>query len=552
MGLYDKLKSSELSVHGVAAKIMVIGVGGAGGNAVDHIYEQGIKGVNLMICNTDIKALDKSPLGDSQKICMGDGKGAGNDAETGRKKATEAMPEIREYVENHNPDMIFLAAGMGGGTGTGATPVIAQMIHSLNIPVIAILTTPPQNEGSHRFEQAAAGIESMKEVVDTFIIIKNETIIELYQHLSVREAFNKANDVVAYAAKGIAEIALTQSDLVSVDISDVCKVIRHSRCAVMGMAETSGEHRTIKAIDKAILSPLFGGAPITGATDVLINFATSSPDGLIMSEVNEALNHVQALATTVDAKGNEQRANVIWGTSVKPELGDNLEIIIVVAGFPATSFYSSSFSGKLSIVEAESQSEAVETKVEPQSEVVEAVEVVEEPKTVEIVETEQSKEEVAQPEVVVTEPAKVVESVEPVKPVQTEQPKVETKVESKPAPEVEVVALKVEQPVVPAQPKDKPEQIATPPSQPQSSEEEADDRSSWYSVMPPRQGVKTIPINQRFPANIIKSKSRPAYTARRMHLLTEVVGRTKKIGGRTDEVEQSREVIDASSQSFDF
>lgn len=547
MGLYDKLKSSELSVHGIAAKIMVIGVGGAGGNAVDHIYEQGIKGVNLMICNTDIKALDKSPLSDSQKICMGDGKGAGNDAETGRKKATEAMPEIREYVENHNPDMIFLAAGMGGGTGTGATPVIAQMIHSLNIPVIAILTTPPQNEGSHRFEQAAAGIENMKEFVDTFIIIKNETIIELYQHLSVREAFNKANDVVAYAAKGIAEIALTQSDLVSVDISDVCKVIRHSRCAVMGMAETSGEHRTIKAIDKAILSPLFGGAPITGATDVLINFATSSPDGLIMSEVNEALNHVQALATTVDAKGNEQRANVIWGTSVKPDLGDNLEIIIVVAGFPATSFYSSSFSGKLSIVEAEA---------EPQSHSAEVAKTETEPEVAAESETEQPTEEVVQPEVVVTAPVKVVEPVKPAKPEQpkveqskVEQPKIETKVE----PEVEVVPPKApQQPVTPTQSKVQPAQVATPPSQPQNSEEETDDRSSWYSVMPPRQGVKTIPINSRFPAHIIKSKSRPAYTARRMHLLTEVVGRSKKIGGGADEVEQSREVIDASSQSFDF
>lgn len=541
MGLYDKLKSSELSVHGVAAKIMVVGVGGAGGNAVDHIYEQGIKGVNLMICNTDIKALDKSPLSDSQKICMGDGKGAGNDAETGRKKATEAMPEIREYVESHNPDMIFLAAGMGGGTGTGATPVIAQMIHSLDIPVIAILTTPPQNEGSHRFEQAAAGIESMKEFVDTFIIIKNETIIELYQHLSVREAFNKANDVVAYAAKGIAEIALTQSDLVSVDISDVCKVIRHSRCAVMGMAESSGEHRTIKAIDKAILSPLFGGAPITGATDVLVNFATSSPDGLIMSEVNEALNHVQALATTVDDKGNEQRANVIWGTSVKPELGDNLEIIIVVAGFPANSFYSNSFSGKLTIAAAEAEESVVEENIVEQSaaesENSSEIEVKTEP-------TEVKNEAVA--EVVETQ-----SDVKDTTPLQQPQP------------------IKVETPKVvePVKPQPQPQPVKPQPVKPQvvvpvntvvgqsidaETEAEAEDRSSWYSVMPPRQGVKTIPINQRFPAHIIKSKSRPAYATRRMHLLTEVVGRSKKIGGKADDTEQSREVIDASSQSFDF
>lgn len=538
MGLYDKLKSSELSVHGVAAKIMVVGVGGAGGNAVDHIYEQGIKGVNLMICNTDIKALDKSPLSDSQKICMGDGKGAGNDAETGRKKATEAMPEIREYVESHNPDMIFLAAGMGGGTGTGATPVIAQMIHSLDIPVIAILTTPPQNEGSHRFEQAAAGIESMKEFVDTFIIIKNETIIELYQHLSVREAFNKANDVVAYAAKGIAEIALTQSDLVSVDISDVCKVIRHSRCAVMGMAESSGEHRTIKAIDKAILSPLFGGAPITGATDVLVNFATSSPDGLIMSEVNEALNHVQALATTVDDKGNEQRANVIWGTSVKPELGDNLEIIIVVAGFPANSFYSNSFSGKLTIATAQTEESVVEENIVEnsvaESEDSSVVEVKTEP-------TEVKNEAVAE----IVETQSEVKDTTPLQqpqPIKVETPKVVEPVKPQPQPQPQPVKPQVVVPV----------NTVVEQSIDAETEAEVEDRSSWYSVMPPRQGVKTIPINQRFPAHIIKSKSRPAYATRRMHLLTEVVGRSKKIGGKADDTEQSREVIDASSQSFDF
>ena len=233
MGLYDEFKKSKVTSHGIPAKIMVIGVGGAGGNTVDHIFNLSIKGVNLMICNTDSKALDKSPLGDNQKICMGDGKGAGNDAAVGRDKAKEALPTIREYVKTHHPDLVFITAGMGGGTGTGATPIIAQMISSLGIPQIAILTTPDSDEGKHRMNQALNGIKLMQDYVDTFIIIRNETIASLCEDMSVTDSFNMANDIVAYAAKGIAEIALTQSDLVSVDISDVIKVVRDSRYAVM-------------------------------------------------------------------------------------------------------------------------------------------------------------------------------------------------------------------------------------------------------------------------------------------------------------------------------
>lgn len=527
MGFYDELKNSTTTVHGIAAKIMVIGVGGAGGNAVDHIYDLGIKGVNLMICNTDIKALAKSPLSDSQKICMGDGKGAGNDAEQGREKATKALPEIRDYIESHNPDMVFITAGMGGGTGTGATPVIAEMIHALDIPTIAIMTTPPLNEGMHRFEQATRGIESMKNFVDTFIVIKNEIIIETYPELSVKDAFNKANDVVAYAAKGIAEIALTQSDLVSVDISDVCKVVRHSHCAVMGMASANGTQRAIKAIDKAILSPLFGGAPITGATDVLVNFATSSSDGLIMKEVNEAIDHIQDMARYVDQRGVEQAANIIWGTSVKPELGDDLEIIVVVAGFPADSFYSSAFGGKLNL------------GVTPQApqQIVEPI----------------NEEQVEQVEKVVVAPQEIIEPPKPA----VEQP----------APSKPVNATPVQKVVPPTQPKTAPVQPKTVPAQPRvvpvqpqpnadvsTEEEEVYGNEPWRVVMPPRQGVRTIPISQCIHAQIINSKRKPAYVTRRMMLIAEVVGKSRKVVGKTDEdVQTSNEIVDGTSQSiFDF
>jgi cell division protein FtsZ len=344
---------------------MVIGVGGAGGNTVDHIFKLSIKGVNLMICNTDSKALDKSPLEPSQKICMGDGKGAGNDAAVGRNKAKESLAEIRQYVESRNPDLIFLTAGMGGGTGTGATPVIAQMIHALNIPVIAILTTPPINEGIHRFEQAMEGIRSMRELVDTFIVIKNETIIELSEERSVHDAFNMANDIVAYASKGIAEIALTQSDLVSVDISDVCKVVRNSRYAVMGMASESGEDRVVKAIKAAVLSPLFGNVPIKGSKEVLVNFATSSPSELKMKEVNKALNYIQEIASGEDENGDRIPVNIIWGTSIKPELEDKIEIIIVVTGFHANTYYSEAFGGRLDLADEQTPAVAPQQPAEP-------------------------------------------------------------------------------------------------------------------------------------------------------------------------------------------
>ena len=333
MSLYSIFQQNKPEVQSIAARIMVIGVGGAGGNSVDYIWTMGIKGVNLLICNTDIKALEKSPLKPHQKICMGDGKGAGNDAKVGEEKAKESLDEIRQYILANKPDMIFLTAGMGGGTGTGATPVIAKMIHQLDIPTIAILTTPSRNEGTHRYMQAKEGIDAMADSVDTFIFLRNETIIELYKHLPVHAAFNKGNDVVALAAKGIADIALTQSDLVSVDISDVCKVIRHSRCAVMGMACATGEKRVEEAINMAILSPLFGGISIEGAESVLINFATSSPDKLIMSDVNDALNYIQRL-TRPPKRGYTDNTSIIWGTSIKPELDDQIEIIIVVSGFP--------------------------------------------------------------------------------------------------------------------------------------------------------------------------------------------------------------------------
>ncbi len=525
MGLYDEFKSNKITAYGVPAKIMVIGVGGAGGNTVDHIFKLSIKGVNLMICNTDSKALDKSPLEPSQKICMGDGKGAGNDAAVGRQKAKESLAEIRQYVESRNPDLIFLTAGMGGGTGTGATPVIAQMLHALNIPVISILTTPPINEGVHRFEQAMEGIRSMRELVDTFIIIKNETIIELSEERSVHEAFNMANDIVAYASKGIAEIALTQSDLVSVDISDVCKVVRNSRYAVMGMASESGEDRVVKAIKSAVLSPLFGNVPIKGSKEVLVNFATSSPSELKMKEVNKALNYIQEIASGEDSNGDRIPVNIIWGTSIKPELEDKIEIIIVVTGFHANAYYSETFGGRLDL---EDEVKVVEPQPEPQ------------PVAPKVVVPQPQPEPVA-PKVVVPQPQP--EPVAPKVVVPQPQPEPVAPKVVVPQPQPEPVAPKV---VVPQQPTTP----VAPTPQPVVEEELPDE--PWRVPIPARKEGRPIPP-QVLPTSYKLDSKTPAYKTRRgMELINEVKG--KKIIIKMDGTKSQSEDTpnDSMQQSLDF
>lgn len=533
MGLYDEFKSNKITAYGVPAKIMVIGVGGAGGNTVDHIFKLSIKGVNLMICNTDSKALDKSPLEPSQKICMGDGKGAGNDATVGQQKAKESLAEIRQYVESRNPDLIFLTAGMGGGTGTGATPVIAQMIHALNIPVIAILTTPPINEGVHRFEQAMAGIRSMRELVDTFIVIKNETIIELSEERSVHEAFNMANDIVAYASKGIAEIALTQSDLVSVDISDVCKVVRNSRYAVMGMASESGEDRVVKAIKSAVLSPLFGNVPIKGSKEVLVNFATSSPSELKMKEVNKALNYIQEIASGEDSNGDRIPVNIIWGTSIKPELEDKIEIIIVVTGFHANAYYSETFGGRLDLEDEKVAPQQIAQPVEPA--------VVEPQKPVApVVAPQPTPQPVVEPQPAVVTPKVVVTPTQPT-----------------PEPVVPKPVVTTTQPTAPVQPKPvvvtppQPIVVTPQPVAPQPAVEELLDEP-WREPIPQRTEIRPIPP-QVLPTNYKLDSKTPAYKTRRgLELINEVKGRKIliKMDGTKSQAEETPN--DSMQQSLDF
>ena len=234
---------SELRVQSESKSIItVVGVGGAGGNAVNHMWNLGIRGVKFMVCNTDQQALDKSPV--ERKICLGDdGLGAGNDAEVGRQKAVETLPEIRQALEEAGTKMLFITAGMGGGTGTGASPVIAKLAREMELLTVAIVTSPLLLEGRERYEQALRGIEELRKYVDSLLIINNENILEIYGRLSVGQAFGKADDILASAAKGIAEIITVESDLVNVDFSDVSKVMRNSGRAHMAVATAEGDNR---------------------------------------------------------------------------------------------------------------------------------------------------------------------------------------------------------------------------------------------------------------------------------------------------------------------
>ena len=320
----------------IPAHIMVMGVGGAGGNAIKHMWEMGIEGVNLVACNTDQQDLDKLQIDEQNKIAIGEGLGAGNNAQKGEEHARGSIDRIRTLLEQHNTRMLFIAAGMGGGTGTGASPVIAELAHEMGILTVAIVTMPPTDEGPLRMSQARQGLDRLRRYVDSLIVLSNDAINKLYGNDPVESAFDRANDIVAFAAKGIAEISTHSHNLVNVDFSDVCTVMRQSGYAVMGVATETGDERAEKVIDKILCSPLFGDIKIAGARNVLLNISVSSQEKLSMKEVSRVKARVQEYARYEDEQGNIQLTNIIWGTSNKPNLGeDELEVIVVATGFTA-------------------------------------------------------------------------------------------------------------------------------------------------------------------------------------------------------------------------
>ncbi len=304
--------------------IKVIGVGGGGSNAVNHMFRLGIKGVDFIICNTDKQALGKSPV--PHKIQLGNsltrGLGAGAKPEVGRDSALESIEEIKELLKG-NTEMVFITAGLGGGTGTGAAPVIASVAKELGILTVGIVTIPFSFEGKKRREQAERGLEEMKKYVDTLIVIGNDKLREIYGSLKMTEAFAHADNVLTNAAKSIAEIISLHMH-VNVDFNDVKTVMQDSGVAIMGSAIASGEKRALRAVENALISPLLNDNDISGARHVLLNIMSGSDD-IEMDEFGEITDFIQ------DAAGGT--AELITGYGTDPSLGDNVSVTIIATGF---------------------------------------------------------------------------------------------------------------------------------------------------------------------------------------------------------------------------
>mgnify|MGYP002629787262 CR=1 FL=1 len=307
--------------------IKVIGVGGGGSNAVNHMYNQGIKGVDFIVCNTDRQALDISPV--SFKIQLGpsltEGRGAGSIPEIGMNAAIENLEEIREILSK-NTKMIFVTAGMGGGTGTGAAPVIAKIARELGILTVGIVTVPFSFEGRKRRQQAEEGLENMRESVDTLLVINNERLREISGNLTLGNAFAQADDVLTTAAKGIAEV-ISVTGAINVDFNDVNTVMKDSGVAIMGSAVASGENRAIKAVQEALTSPLLNDNDIAGAKYVLLNI-TYGDQEVLMDEISDITDYIQ------DEAGST--ADVIWGHGYDETLGDALSVTLIATGFQQT------------------------------------------------------------------------------------------------------------------------------------------------------------------------------------------------------------------------
>ena len=311
--------------------IMVLGVGGAGGNAVNHMFDLGIKDVTFMVCNTDKQALANSPI--ENKLQLGAGLGAGNSPTKGRAAAIESLNEIMIHLENSGAKMIFITAGMGGGTGTGAAPVIAKAAKGKGILTVGIVTLPFHNEGKQRVEQAAKGLEELKANTDALVVINNDNITKMYGTLPFVEALHKADDVLATAAKGIAEL-VTRHGIVNVDFADVHTVMLNSGMAHMGSARASGEGKIEKAVNMAIASPLLNNQDIRGAKKILLNLSYASGDDLTLDEANLVWETVQKHASRGFSANN---ANLIWGAGESSELQKGeIEVTIVATGFEQT------------------------------------------------------------------------------------------------------------------------------------------------------------------------------------------------------------------------
>jgi cell division protein FtsZ len=304
--------------------IKVVGVGGGGCNAVSHMYQEGITGVDFILCNTDAQAMQNSsvPVKIQLGVTLTEGRGAGNRPEMGEEAAKENYDDIKQVLEG-GTKMVFITAGMGGGTGTGAAPVIAGLCRELGILTIAVVTIPSPAEGKKRLSQAVEGIEKLRDYVDSMLVISNKKLQNIYGDLPARQAFKMADNIVATAVKGVAEI-ITVHGNINIDFTDVSTVMSESKVFIMGTGYASGENRAINAINQALESPLLDNNNINGAQNILLNII-SGQDEITMGEIGYIIDKLQERAG--------QDADIIWGNGYDESLGDQISVTILATGF---------------------------------------------------------------------------------------------------------------------------------------------------------------------------------------------------------------------------
>ena len=305
--------------------IKVIGVGGGGGNAVNHMYREGIHNVTFVLCNTDKKALDDSPVPVHLQLGK-EGLGAGNKPEKGQQEAEDSEPEIRNMLDD-GTKMVFITAGMGGGTGTGAGPVVARIAKDMGILTVGIVTIPFKWEGKKKILQALAGVERMAKNVDALLVINNERLFSIYGQLSVEDAFGKADDTLSIAAKSIAEI-VTMHGIINLDFNDVKTVLKDGGVALMSTGYGEGEDRMKKAIDNALHSPLLNDNDVYNSKKILLSVSFAGGENgqstLMMEEMSAVTEFMDGFDDDIETK---------WGLSRDPELGDKIKVTILATGF---------------------------------------------------------------------------------------------------------------------------------------------------------------------------------------------------------------------------
>ncbi len=318
--------------------IKVVGVGGGGGNAVNHMYKQGITGVDFIICNTDAQALELSPI--PNKVQLGasltEGMGAGSIPEVGKNSAIENIEDVKQMLGS-NTKMLFITAGMGGGTGTGASPIIAKAAREMDILTVGIVTTPFSFEGKRRKMQAEEGLEELKKYVDSFLVISNDKMRQIFGNLTLGSAFAQADDILTTAAKGIAEI-ITHPGYINVDFKDVRTVMKDSGVAIMGSYSADGDNRASRAVEGALSSPLLKDNQIEGARYILLNISSGSDQEVTMDEVSIITDYIQEEAGLA--------ADLIWGNCIDESLGNKISVTIIATGFQTKDEREKEFSNK--------------------------------------------------------------------------------------------------------------------------------------------------------------------------------------------------------------